>query len=1414
MELALPSFNKIFGDLMAEDALMVMGKGLGVRILLCRFIKEFAASKNLVFVLNAIQDSEIISDMLLVDGLPKQYIPQVLAAEIGAAERKRAYERGGVIISSSQTLLIDLLANRADARLISGILVHEAHRISENSKEAFAIRHFKQKNPRGFIKAFSDDAETLTSGFNRLEKTMRAVYVHKLHLWPRFHQLFHDDLGKSKVDAVEVNQAMTPHMLAIQRALVECMDACLNELKRTARIDVDEATVENGLFDSFDDVVRRQLAGQEHALRPRARAALNDMRMLRKLVQYLLRYDCVTYYMFLETQRYSAMNEGRMPDWMGSDAGERVFKAARERMYTIDELGSVGAGAAAPHAKGIKASKVAGALSSSSSTISTGDAPLTKMGAAALPGSDPLMIEELVGGAGGAAFMADSALGYTPRRRIAMRISLEQNPKWMLLHHVLQEIKELWEHIGTQAKKIAAAAKGKSVGAPSCTDMGEPGCVVLIAARDERTCNQLRNILRYGADSIIQDSFARFLIKNALRSRHQRAALLNSYSVVASKALHSHSQPQPAASAASNAGPSATVSSSAVSSSPMWYDRLGNISRDERELVLAADLPSVDHSSLWQQVAQRAAVASVPAPSAASPVPVPGPASAVAAGSNSSTTSSTTVVPPRVFVAAEQRLLWKQTARMMYSEQADARRRHEELIAMYHDSMRAAERAAASAAVGAGSDATDHAVRAMDEEDDLVDEVQAQAQGAVATGGGIDDDIEVIDDEAMAAMVDMDGADDRGAAGGGTKKTATGGKVHLGGTAGSTTSSSTANAAQQSASTAKSSSGAGTGASGAKPMTALDSDLLDMMVESMGKTQARQLLAKDRISAASAAATAKGGDNAVKKRKAGAAADDAGDAVPRTEAGPGSASKKKKSDIIDISSSSDDDDDDVQLAGLATEGTADGGSVGGNHRPAMRNASHNRNGDGGAVVVEYMDAAAGTGTGDDAAARESMSVDWLPRMRVIIYPLSRMDSTYPILADTRPNFIVMYDPDPAFTRECEAYHATCAPPNMRVYMMTYETSSEQGRYIAALKRETKAFERLIHEKAHMAPAPMPTTASDAAAMSGTDKSVIVKRGVGCAVDSWGINTNEMGYSARVGGIAGAMATLAGPAGAAALARLVGSAGGVIGDVDTRPVVVIDMRELRSKLPSLLDQSGMRIEPVTLEVGDYILSPDLCVERKSLPDLYGSMNSGRLYNQAEAMSRHYKHPILLIEFEPDKPFVLTDNVDISNEIEIKDIRSKLVLLTLHFPSLRILWSRSPHATVELFTALKKGQLQPDVLKALAAGTEDDPAVAAVAGTAGSAAAGHLTAEARLAAAVDAVTTDSAALYRDNRNLTAIDLLRKLPGVNAGNYKAIIEKVPSLAQLARLREQDLAKIIGNGNAALLYQFIHEKQAAAAL
>ena len=108
------------------------------------------------------------------------------------------------------------------------------------------------------------------------------------------------------------------------------------------------------------------------------------------------------------------------------------------------------------------------------------------------------------------------------------------------------------------------------------------------------------------------------------------------------------------------------------------------------------------------------------------------------------------------------------------------------------------------------------------------------------------------------------------------------------------------------------------------------------------------------------------------------------------------------------------------------------------------------------------------------------------------------------------------------------------------------------------------------------------------------------------------------------------------------------------EVKSSPKVIVDMREFRSELPSLLHKRGIDIEPVTLEVGDYILTPEICVERKSISDLIGSLNSGRLYNQATSMTRFYTKPMLLIEFDSNKPFSLQGKYYMSRDVQSSDL----------------------------------------------------------------------------------------------------------------------------------------------------------------
>ena len=77
-------------------------------------------------------------------------------------------------------------------------------------------------------------------------------------------------------------------------------------------------------------------------------------------------------------------------------------------------------------------------------------------------------------------------------------------------------------------------------------------------------------------------------------------------------------------------------------------------------------------------------------------------------------------------------------------------------------------------------------------------------------------------------------------------------------------------------------------------------------------------------------------------------------------------------------------------------------------------------------------------------------------------------------------------------------------------------------------------------------------------------------------------------------------------------------------------IVIDERERSSKIPNLLRQMGITIDFASLAVGDYIVSPETAIERKTINDLLASIYDGRLYVQCSDLIQHYSRPVVVIE----------------------------------------------------------------------------------------------------------------------------------------------------------------------------------------
>ena len=261
------------------------------------------------------------------------------------------------------------------------------------------------------------------------------------------------------------------------------------------------------------------------------------------------------------------------------------------------------------------------------------------------------------------------------------------------------------------------------------------------------------------------------------------------------------------------------------------------------------------------------------------------------------------------------------------------------------------------------------------------------------------------------------------------------------------------------------------------------------------------------------------------------------------------------------------------------------------------------------------------------------------------------DISLEALKSLNPTALLFYQPQLELIRTVEIFKCSGDDSSLPVYFFMYKDSVEEQKYLTSIRREKEAFEQLIKTKSTMLP-----------------------YNEEASVETEALIEDTLMKSHRTTTI---------PA----------------QDAEFPRKIVVDTRDLRSSLPFLLHLYGFEIQPVTIAVGDYLLSPTMVVERKSLPDLISSLNSGRLLSQVQAMSRKYATFMLLIEFDADKPFYLLQSRGASAlrraDISPNDVISKLALLILHFPKLKLLWTSSPKATCEIFHDLKRNELNPDL-----------------------------------------------------------------------------------------------------------------------
>lgn len=144
--------------------------------------------------------------------------------------------------------------------------------------------------------------------------------------------------------------------------------------------------------------------------------------------------------------------------------------------------------------------------------------------------------------------------------------------------------------------------------------------------------------------------------------------------------------------------------------------------------------------------------------------------------------------------------------------------------------------------------------------------------------------------------------------------------------------------------------------------------------------------------------------------------------------------------------------------------------------------------------------------------------------------------------------------------------------------------------------------------------------------------------------------------------------------------------------ENQKIIVVDEREFKSSMPFSLLKAGFEVKPMYILVGDYILTDDICIERKSYMDLVGSLRSGRLHIQIQKMRLNYKKPLLMLEFS-NTPFnSITGTPGNTTMIE------RLLAIVRFYPEVKFIWgSSSDHCSTILMQIANNSNSKIDIQK---------------------------------------------------------------------------------------------------------------------
>ncbi|CAI2341167.1 unnamed protein product [Caenorhabditis sp. 36 PRJEB53466] len=308
------------------SVLFVVANGLGIERLFLEHLILFSDRRLLAFVLNTNEhDESYFASKLKEHGVDSE--PKVINSEVSIKDRQSIYLDGGVQFCSSRVLLVDLLQNRISTDRIAAILVYRAHQTLNAFQDSFILRLYREKNPNGMVKAFTDVPNTLSS-LGQLQRLVDRLYVRNVELMPRFSNIIETELQRHQLRTAIFSVDVPTPLRRIHRALIDFIKVCIRDLRTcsTSGKQADEQNEDMAHVPWATTRLEKRLRDRRGHISDKQQRLLNDVASLRSVLEMSENMDAATVIAELRRLKNDPIVLEEHSGWLMSSSFNRIME--------------------------------------------------------------------------------------------------------------------------------------------------------------------------------------------------------------------------------------------------------------------------------------------------------------------------------------------------------------------------------------------------------------------------------------------------------------------------------------------------------------------------------------------------------------------------------------------------------------------------------------------------------------------------------------------------------------------------------------------------------------------------------------------------------------------------------------------------------------------------------------------------------------------------------------------------------------------------------------------------------------------------------------------------------------------------------------------------------------------------------